>query len=151
MPDAMRRIVRFCSQYSEDDPTGGDLCRSLVNSFVADDPPVMAVLLMQDDTVVGHLLLSLDKWLQQQVLSLVQFQLDRPLPRDFVKRELAGVEEWGRLHGCAKVQAFAISEKLARAYRVFHGFGYYATIVRKPLGPGVESGVSEPAAGPENP
>lgn len=146
MGEVLDRIGLFCAKYgSVADPAL--LRQSVSNHFAVGSPLVLAVALVDSPAgLVGHLLAETSDWAGSRFATILQYELDVPMPEDFRKRHFARIEEWARSIGAAGVQVFARNRAVARAFRRY-GLLEDATLMRKALTPEGEQGVKEGGAG----
>jgi hypothetical protein len=121
MPELLAR-VRALSEQLEGVGDPGILCRAIELNFMADDPQIIAIVAVDDGQLVGHAILSLDHWLGHKYVMVQQYQLDKALSREAVRKHIAKIEEWGRNHGAVELRALVTGDTLERAYRAFYGF-----------------------------
>ena len=143
IPVAIARVRKFAAAYGTDDPGGEELVKAILRELATDDPQVLIGLFLRGQKVIGHYVVSIDQWMKSRLLTILHFELDESVPLERVRAEIAGLESWGKRHGCSGFQAMTVNETLARVFRTFYRFGYHATVLRRPF---VAEG--DPAAAP---
>ncbi len=131
MPEVLARVARFCVRYdSVADPEF--LCQQVRNHFAVGSPGVVAVALVAEDGVVGHVLAEKSDWAGSCFATILQYELDRAMSE---ADRLAGfevIERWARDIGALGIQIFARTRGLARAFRRY-GLTESAVLMRKPI------------------
>jgi hypothetical protein len=134
MPEACERIGRFCQQVAADVPAEL-LVETLWHNFIAANPLMIAFLGLEDSGVVGHCLVDIESWAgsTEKFATVLQFQLDRPVPRSEMQRCYAQLVRWALSHDATQLQALASNERTARLFRQRYGFATHRILMRRPL------------------
>lgn len=131
-PHAILRIVKFCQQY-DSDADAKKLVAQLKTNFVYSEPNGYILLLLEGQTVVGHILVAMEEWFGTKMATIIQLEIDKPMDRELQKRALEDVENWARLKGATFVQCMARNDTVARAFSIYHGFTRQRIMMRKSL------------------
>lgn len=140
VPIVLDRVRAMSAEYG--DP--GDvelLCQSIEAGFMAANPLVVALAVVDETEVIGHLVMSFDMWLGHSYVTVVQYSLDRPVSRGFADEQRQAIEKWAASRGAKEIRAIVggpHAAGLERAYRVFHGFRRLKVVVGKSLATGSE-------------
>ena len=133
-PHLFERIAKFCKEY-DSDSVPELIVQALVEDFALGAGKLVAVALVVDGRVAGHILVTMEEWGGKLYATIIQFELDVPLPREERLAWARWLEDWARARGAVAMQALARTRALARAFRAY-GFEEKRILLRKPLAPG---------------
>lgn len=137
-PIGAKRVADFCVKYDTDaDPML--MVAQLRTAFVQPKSNAYILLLLEDGNVIGHLLVTLEEWFGTRIASIVQYELDKTIPRSMANETLRCVEDWARQAGAAFVQCMARNEAVARTFSTYFNFKRERVMLRKSLSTDVAS------------
>src|SRR5215471_6978490 len=137
MPQALARVRAFCRKYDSDDPLGENYTRAIEENFAIAAPAVLVRAIVESGAVVGHGLISIERWFERTFLTVVQYEISPEFhyPIAAIQADLKKIETWGRSRGCDGIQLLARTPALARAFSRFYGFDQHRVLMRKGFSP----------------
>jgi hypothetical protein len=131
-PAAVLRVSEFVRKYDSDaDPLL--MVAQLKQAFIHPRPAAHLMVLLEDNVIVGHLLVIVETWFGTDFATIVQLEIDRPVPRAMARDTMAFIEDWAKEMGCKFIQCMARNEQVARAFKIFHGFERTRVMMKKSL------------------
>lgn len=141
MPEALARIEKFCARYDTD--TAPDVLAEAVRlHFLYDQPGpdrplaggVRVLVALDGETMIGHAVLSLENWCGRLHVTILQYELDRPIPTSLVRDAVEQIVAWARARGAVSLRLFARQdERGAARARLFRRWGFRPTWLRMDL------------------
>ncbi len=138
VPEVCQRIRRFCERVASDAPAEL-LVQTLWLNFVHATPQMIAFVGLDDSGLVGHALVSIEEWAGTRIATVLQYEVDHPVPREEIRRCYGELVRWARSCGATQLQGLAINHRVARVLRQRYGFTERYVLMRRPLGPKILS------------
>lgn len=139
MPELLERIIRFPELVPEAEMDHVALARSFTQHFVCGSPALAALGVVptsngeRQPRLIGHILWEIQESYGDKSLVVLQYVLDKGVPRETHQEGMRVLEEVGKANGCSSLIAACPSEAVARVHRMYHGFERYATLMRRRL------------------
>jgi hypothetical protein len=128
MPAVLERVRAFCERYDLDS-TPHVLSQTVIEHFVVDEArsSVRALVALREERIVGHCLVSLEAWCGTVYATVVQYEMDEPLPTQQVRDTLEQVEWWAKGKGATVLRVLACltdsrGPARIRAFQSLYGF-----------------------------
>lgn len=134
VPAVCARIARFCRQYHSD-ADQEEIVTVYQHNFMMPDPKIIAIVALDNDRLIAHLLISLDQWMGEKVATILQYEQeeDAQIPPEILQRTFAWVRNWAAEHGASHLQCLVRHPKLSKAFATHYGFHPFALIMRQPV------------------
>jgi len=133
VPDVLSRIETFIKEIGSDYPVK-QMQGLFLQSLIADEPAVkVMVALDENGAVVGHLIGALEQRFGYYYLAIMQYSLDRSVPRELLKDAFDAMCEWARKYGITEVYLTTIDEKRVRMFRQFWGFELHRFTMKRAI------------------
>jgi len=139
MPELLERIASFHRLVPEATMDHRALAVSLTQHFVCSSPLLAGLGFIQEDpetenlSLVGHIVWQIQESYGEKSLVVLQYALDKGVPRETHKEGMAILDSVARAQECGAIVAACPSEAIARIHRVYHGFERHATLMRRPV------------------
>lgn len=131
MPYLLERVERFCADFPTD-LLPEQLREFIISGFRTKTIGAMAAIVVINDhgVVVGHGLASIELRRRDKVGFVVQYQVDRFVPR-YIREEIMRIlRAWAKDQGAVALEAITwLPPKVLERY----GFTHYRTMMRAPL------------------
>lgn len=123
MPALLERVRSFCERY-DTDSAPGYLAQVVVEHFVAepeDKLPVRALVALQGETMVGHLLVEVSQWSGRTYATITQLEADVAIPRQQMIDAFEQIAWWAKHKGASILRVLAVvnDEHAAARIRMF--------------------------------
>jgi GNAT superfamily N-acetyltransferase len=138
VPEACDRIRRFCERVGSDAPAE-KIVAAYWQNFVHPAPQMIVFVCLDDSGVMAHALLDIEEWAGTRIATVLQYELDRPVPGGEIRRCYAELVRWARSCGATQLQGLAINQRVARVLRQRYGFTEHRILMRRPLAPKILS------------
>jgi hypothetical protein len=146
MPEVCGRIAKMADEIGSDFP-GVVLGSALQQHFASERPQVAAIAGLTEAGVIGHALIETAQWGGKLVCNVRQLKLDETVPLEDLDAAFGVIQGWARQNGCDELRAFALTEPLARLFRIRYAFETKGVVVGRsveesPSAPKTETGRS---------
>ncbi len=129
MPALVDRVFAFCEM---DDAAANpnQLVHMIYAHYFSDKPSTLfGLAFIKDAEMVGHFLVQIEQFYGTTNMTVLQYSLDEPAPRDVHKRIYTEIQDIARACGAKNLLGICPNPKIERIHRIFHGMKRYATIM----------------------
>lgn len=122
LPSALDRIGKFCTEHTtEANPS--IMVGSVALDCMSNNPHFLLLVAVNtdSDTVVGHLLASIDSYYGSRICSIMQLSVDRGsgVTQEIFNNGMKMVDDWADYFACSSIRILARNAATARLFKKY--------------------------------